>query len=108
MQVRKTYRKLSPEMLYDEIRDLLEKHGMKMANNRLQTYGVPSGATQSRVVASIVTSKGEPCGALHIVGSAGGDARLTVEIDEGAIAAEAVESITSDIDFMLGQFEVRW
>ena len=56
VQARKTYRKLSPEMLYDEIQDLLSRHGLEVEDNRVQTYGVPSGATQSRVAANITTN----------------------------------------------------
>jgi len=108
VQARKTYRKLSPEMLYDEVRDLLGRHGLKIEDNRLQTYSVPSGATQSRVVAEIATADNTACGNVHIVGSAGGDARMTLDLDEATVSAESIDGLKTDIDFMLGGYEVRW
>jgi hypothetical protein len=108
VQARKTYRKLSPEMLYDEIQDLLSRHGLEVEDNRVQTYGVPSGATQSRVAANITTKNHKVCGNVHIIGSAGGDARMTIDLDESLVSADASEALKSDIDFMLGAFEVRW
>jgi len=108
VQARKTYRKLSPEMLYDEIRDLLGRHELRLENNRLQTYSVPSGDTQSRVAAAILTDKDKVCGNVHIIGSPGGDARMTLDMDESTVSGESIEALKADIDFMLGAYEVRW
>lgn len=105
---RKTYRKLSSEMLYDEIRDLLSRHGLHVEDNKLQTYGVPSGSTQSRVAANITAKDGAVCGNVHVIGSAGGDVRMTIDLDESVVSEDAVEALKVDIDFMLGAYEVRW
>jgi hypothetical protein len=108
VQARKTYRKLSTEMLYDEIRDLLSLHGLQVDDNRVQTYGVPSGATQSRVAATITTKNHKVCGNVHVIGSAGGDARMTIDLDESLVSVDTTEALKADIDFMLGAYEVRW
>lgn len=108
IQARKTYRKLSPEMLYDEIRGLISRHGLHVEENKLQTYGVPSGATQSRVAATITTEDGAVCGNVHVVGSAGGDARMTIDLDGSVVSEDTVDALKADIDFMLGAYEVRW
>ena len=108
VQARKTYRKLSPEMLSDEIRDLLARHGLHVEENKLQTYGVPSGATQSRVAANITAKDDAVCGNVHVIGSAGGDARMTIDLDDALVPEDTVEALKADIDFMLGAYEVRW
>ena len=108
VQARKTYRKLSPEMLSDEIRDLFSRHGLRVEDSKVQTYGVPSGATQSRVAATIVTADEAVCGNVHIIGSAGGDTRMTIDLNGSIVADDVVEALKADIDFMLGAYEVRW
>jgi len=107
-QVKKTYRSLNPEMLYDEVRDLVLKRGLEVARADVQTYSISSGATQSRVTVPIRTGDGRLCGSLHVLGTAGGDARMTLELDDSIVAAEAISALQDDIDFMLGSYEVRW
>ena len=108
VQVKKTYRDLNPEMLYDEVRDLVSKRGLEAAQASIQTYSISSGATQSRVTVPVHTSEGRDCGSLHIIGTANGDARMTLELDDTLVPADALSALQSDIDFMLGSYEVKW
>jgi len=107
-RVRKTYRGLNPEMVYDEIRDLIARHGLDASAARLQTYSIQSGATQSRVTVPIRNADGAECGSLHVLGSAGGDVRLSLDLEESVAGADAVAALQADIDFMLGPYEVKW
>ena len=107
-RVRKTYRGLNPEMVYDEVRDLVARHGLDAGAARMQTYSIQSGATQSRVTVPIRNAEGAECGSLHVLGSAGGDVGLSLDIDEGRVAAAVISSLQGDIDFMLGPYEVKW
>ena len=95
-------------MLYDEVRDLVSRHGLRVEESKVQTYGMPSGATQSRVAATIVSAKNAACGSVHVIGSAGGDTRMTIDLDDSVVSADVVEALREDIDFMLGAYEVRW
>jgi len=108
MQVKKTYRGLNPELLYDEVRDLVSKRGLEAAQASIQTYSLSSGATQSRVTVSVHTSEGVDCGSLHIIGTANGDARMTLELDDKLVPTDTLDALKSDIDFMLGSYEVKW
>lgn len=108
IQVKKTYRGLNPEMLYDEMRDLVSKQGLEAVEAAVQTYSVSSGATQSRVTVPVRTADGHTCGSLHILGSANGDARMTLDLDDALVAPEMVSALQGDIDFMLGSYEVKW
>ncbi len=108
VHVKKTYRGLNPEMLYDEIRHLLSRHGFRAADAHLQTYSISSGATQSRVTVPVLTAEGTECGSLHILGSANGDARMTFDLADQAVSDDVVRALQEDIDFLLGSYEVRW
>ncbi len=108
VSVKKTYRGLNPEMLYDEVRHLLSRHGLRAAEAHLQTYSVSSGATQSRVTVPVLTGDGTECGSLHVLGSANGDARMTFDLDDQLVSDDVVKALQEDIDFMLGSYEVRW
>ena len=106
--IRKTYRGINPEMLYDEVRDVLHKHGVVAGDARLQTYSVPSGLTQSRVTVVLRTGDKKECGSAHIVGSPKGEARVSIEIDESLLPKKTVSAIREDVDFILGPYEVKW
>ncbi len=108
VQVNKTYRALNVELIYDEVRDLVSRRGLVPVPTTVQTYGIPSGATQQRVTMQIETSEGRNCGSLLILGAANGDARMTLEFDEAIVSADAIKAVQSDIDFMFGPHEVQW
>lgn len=107
-QVKKTYRKLNPDMLYDEMRDLISRHGLSAGDDRMQTYSIGSGATQSRVTVAIANVARKECGTLHILGSDAGDVRMTVTLDDGLVSKEILSALRDDIDFTLGSYEVKW
>ncbi len=108
IQVRKTYRAVNPEMLYDVVRDLITKHGLHVEHATIQTYSISSGATQSRVTAPVRTADGRALGSVHILGSSSGDARMALELDDAVVTPDTATAIQSDIDFILGSYEVKW
>ena len=61
MQVRKTYRDVKPELLYDEVRDFILKQGTTIGEAKLETYSLPSDSS-SFISRGTVTFKiqGEP------------------------------------------------
>jgi len=108
VQLKKTYRGLNPEMLYDEVRDLVSHKGINAAQARLQTYSIPSGATQSRVTVALHDADGRECGSVHVLSSAGGDARITIDLNDQLVPSDTIQSLYADIDFLLGSYEVKW
>ncbi len=108
IQVRKTYRAVNPEMLYDVVRDLITKHGLHVEHATIQTYSISSGATQSGVTAPVRTADGRALGSVHILGSSSGDARMALELDDAVVTPDTATAIQSDIDFILGSYEVKW
>lgn len=107
-QLKKTYRKLNPDMLYDEMRDLLMRHGLSTGEERMQTYSIGSGATQSRVTAPVADSKSRQVGTLHILGAADSDVRMTLTLKDEAVPEHDAAALREDLEFILGSYEVKW
>ena len=108
VQIRKTYRDLNPEMLCDEIRGLVQKQGVIAGEAKLQTYPLPSGATQSRVIMVFKTEDQKECGSAHIIGSPKGETKMILDLDENILAQEKISTLQEELDFILGSYEVKW
>jgi len=109
MQIRKTYRGINPEMLHNEIRDLVQKQGIIASEAKLQTYPLPSGATQSRVTLVFKTqAKQKECGSAHIIGSPGGETKMLLDLDENLLPKESISTLQENLDFILGSYELKW
>ena len=107
VQIKKTYRGINPEMLRDEVRDLVQKRGIMVEEAMVQTYGLPSGATQSRVT-MVFRAREEECGSAEIIGSPEGETKLMVDLDERLLSPESISALQEDLDFILGSYEVKW
>jgi len=108
IQIRKTYRDINPEMLCDEIRGLAQKQGVIAGETKLQTYPLPSGATQSRVTMVFQTEDQKECGRAHIIGSPEGETKMLLDLDEKLLVPEKISALQEDLDFILGSYEVKW
>ena len=107
-QVKKTYRKLNPDMLYDEMRDILARHGLSTHEERMQTYSIGSGATQSRVTAPVMDNQNRQAGTMHILGSADANVRMALTLEEDFISEDVISAVHEDLEFILGSYEVKW
>lgn len=113
IQIRKTYRGLNHEMLCDEIRSLLQKQGIIAVETESQTYGLPSGATQSTATLTLRTELGQErdrreCGSVHILGSPRDEAKMLLDVDDALVPQEKLAAFQEDLDFILGSYEVKW
>ena len=113
VQITKTYRGISPEMLHDELRSLVQKQGVMVSNAKLQTYSLPSGATQSRVTLVLKTqaereADQKECGSAHIISSPMGETKMMLDLDEKLLPQERISSFQADLDFILSSYEVKW
>ena len=107
IQIKKTYSGINPEMLRDEIGDMVQKRGIMVEEAKVQTYGLPSGETQSRVP-MVFKVRDEECGNAEIIELPGGETNLMVDLDEGLLTQEGISSLQKDLDFILGSYEVKW
>ena len=108
-QIRKTYNEVNPELLYAEIRDFILKHGASLGENKLETYTLPDQSA-SFISRSTLTFRCEPdreCIRVHIVGSARGETKLMLDVDEALFPQEKLSALQNDLDFIFGSYEVK-
>jgi hypothetical protein len=109
VQFKKIYRNINTELFIDEIRDLLNQHGITASDEKLQTYPLLNGATQSRVTITLVTGKeSKNCGSIHIIGSSSGETEMIGTLDEQVISDEEIAALQDSINLVLESFEVKW
>jgi len=113
IQIKKTYRGLSPGMLCDEVRGLLHKQGIIAVETESETYALPSGDTQSRTTLSLKTPTEQErnqkeFGSVHVLGSPQGETKMLLEVDETPFPHERLSAFQGDLDFILGSYEIKW
>ncbi|MDD4876283.1 MAG: hypothetical protein PHQ86_04030 [Dehalococcoidales bacterium] len=112
MQVRKVYQDIKPELLYDEIRDLVLKQGLAVSEAKLDTYSLPNDSSSfiSRGTLSFhfAGEAVKECLRAHIVGSAKGETKLMIDIMDGKLFSdEMVAALQNDLDFILSAYEAE-
>ena len=114
MQIRKTYKEVSPELLYHEIRDFILKQGAIIDEAKLETYSLPSDSSsfisRGTLTFKIEDKQGKAekeCIRAHIVGSAKDETKLMFDIDEKLFSKEKVSALQGDLDFIFGSYEVE-
>jgi hypothetical protein len=109
MQIRKTYREVKPELLYDEVRDFVAKQGATVGEAKLETYSMPTDSS-SFIYRGTLTFKmgaaGKECLRAHIVGS-GGETKLMLDISDEVFPPEKVSALEKDLEFIFGSHEVK-
>jgi hypothetical protein len=114
MQIRKTYKEVNPELLYQEIKDFAQKQGAVVGESKLETYSLPSDSssfisrgTLSFKVPGESTQTERECLRVHIVGSAKGETKLMLDIDDKLFPQAKVSALQDDLDFIFGSYEVK-
>ena len=114
MQIRKTYKQLNPELLYHEIKDFVQKQGAVVGEAKLETYSLPSDSSSfiSRGTLTFQVQGGsgkteKECLRAHIVGSARGETKLMLDIDETLFPQPKVSALEADLDFIFSAYEVK-
>jgi len=114
MQIRKTYKEVNPELLYQEIKDFAQKQGALVGESKLETYSLPAdsssfisrGTLTFKVRGESATAERE-CLRVHIVGSARGETKLMLDIDDKLFPPAKVSALQDDLDFIFGAYEVK-
>lgn len=114
MQIRKTYKEVNPELLYQEIKDFAQKHGVVVDIAKLETYSSPSDSssfvsrgTLSFKVKDESSNTEKECLRAHLVGSARGETKLMLDIDEKLFPEQKVSALQDDLDFIFSSYEVK-
>ena len=114
IQIRKTYTEVNPELLYAEIRDFTLKQGVKLGENKMETYTLPdqSASFISRGTLTFInkgeTGKSEKeCLRAHLVGTARGETKLMIDADETLFPEKKIAALQEDLDFIFGSYEAE-
>ena len=113
MQIRKAYQDVNPELLYDELRDFVQKQGLALDEAKLESYSLPGGSahiTRGTLTFKAPAGKGRgelQCLRAHIVGQAAGETKLMLDINEALFPEEKVSAVQEDLDFIFGSYEVK-
>jgi hypothetical protein len=109
MQIRKTYNEVQPELLYDEVRDFVLKQGAVAGEAKLGTYSMPDNSSSfiSRGTLTFNIQGGKECLRVHIVGSARGETKLILDINEELFSKEKVAALQEDLAFIFDSYEVK-
>ncbi len=114
MQIKKTYKMVNPELLYYEIRDFTLKQGVTLDDAKMETFSSPSDSS-SFISRGTLTFKikdkpdnaEKECLSAHIVGSARGETKLMLDIDEKLFPQQKLSALQDDLDFIFGSYEVK-
>ena len=113
MQIRKTYKEVNPELLYDEIRDFAQKQGAVIGEAKLE-YSLPSDSSsfisRGTLTFKIQDKSGKTdkeCLRAHIVGSAKGETKVMLDIDEKLFPQQKASALQDDLDFVFGSYEIK-
>ena len=109
MEIKKIYKSVNPELLYDEIRDFVSKQGAILDDAKLQTHSLPGGASHiTRATLAFKTEEGKSgkeCLRAHIVGSAGGETKMMLDINEELFHSVKTATLEEDLRFIFGSYE---
>ncbi len=108
IKIRKTYREVNPELLNGELKDFILKQGATLGENKLETFTLPDESADfiSRMTMTFKTNDKESL-RVHMVGSARGETKLMIDIDEKLFPQEKLTALQGDLDFMFGSYEVK-
>ncbi len=109
MQIRKTYLNVQPGLLYDELKDFVVKQGAEPGETKFETYSLPTDSTSSitRGTLSFKTAAGKECLRAHLVGTAVGETKLMLDINEELFSPEKIKALTDDLDFIFSPYEIK-
>ena len=111
MQIRKTYREVNPELLFNEIKDFTLKQGVTLGEAKMDTYSTSDSSSfiSRGTLTFTVLSEGKQkeCLRAHIVGQSKAETKLMLDIDEKLFASDKSSALLGDLDFVFSTYEVK-
>lgn len=114
MQIRKTYKNIKPDLLFDELKDLLEKQGLKSDKAKMENYTLPDDSStfisRGTITFKNLSENGEETRSGirgHVIGSTKGETKLMIDINPKYLGEDKLKAFQSDLEFMLGTYEIK-
>jgi hypothetical protein len=108
MQIRKTYKDISPTLLYDEIKEFVLKQGVTLDQDKLETYSIPNDSSNF-IYRGTLTFKVQGKEALHahIIGNEKTEIKLMLDSNDQLFPGEKIAALEDELNFMLGAYEPK-
>jgi hypothetical protein len=108
MQIRKTYKNINPTILYDEIKEFVQRQGVTLDQNRLDTYSMSTDSSNF-IYRGTLTFKiqGKEGLRANMIGTDKGETKLMLDSSDELFPKEIIEALESDLNFMLGTYETK-
>jgi hypothetical protein len=108
MQIRKTYQNINPTILYDEIKEFVQRQGVTLNQNRLDAYSIPTDSSSFIYRGTLTFDvQGKEGLRVHIIGTDKGEIKLVLDSDDVLFPKEKISALEDDLNFMLGSFEPK-
>ena len=114
MKIKKIYQGLNPELLYDEVREFVQKQGATIGESKMETYSLPSDSstfisrgTMTFLAPGSPDKTGKEFLRAHILGSVKSEVRLLLDVDDTLFPKEKVSALQDDLDFIFGPYEQK-
>ena len=112
MQIKKSYLGVSPDLLFDEVKDFVIKQGATLGDSKLETYSLPDDSssfitrgTLTFTIADKASKSDAECLRAHIVGSARSETKLMLDINEQLFPQEKISALEEDLDFIFASYQ---
>ena len=111
MQIRKIYKNVNPGLLYDDVKDFATKQGLNVAEEKQETYSIPTNASSSIRRGTIIFKGKGNTGEIaeflrvHIEGSDTGETKMILDINAALFPQDRVTAFQSDLDFIFSSYE---
>jgi hypothetical protein len=108
MIIRKTYKGINPNLLYDEIKELVRRQELTLGFNKQETYSMPTDSSTFiyRGTLTFLFNDNETLRA-HIIGTDKGETKLIIDSKDELFSKDKVENLENDLNFLLGSYEAK-
>ena len=106
MEIRKTYKDISPTLLYDEIKEFVLGQGVKLSQDKFESYSKPSDSSTFIYRGTMsFTRQGKDALSAHIIGSDKGETKLMLDSLDEVFPAVKMKALEDSLNFILGSYE---
>jgi hypothetical protein len=112
MQIRKIYKNVNPDLLYDDVKDFTTKQGLSVDEEKRQSYSIPTDSSSSISRGTIIFKGKGKAGEMaeylraHIEGSEKGETKLILDINTDLLPQDKVTALQGDLNFIFGSYEI--
>jgi hypothetical protein len=108
MQIRKTYKNINPTILYNEIKEFVQEQGIKLDQDKLETYSMPSDSSNFIYRGTLsFKNQGKEGLRVHIIGTDKGETKLMLDSNDEIFPQQRIAALEDDLNFMLGSYEPK-